>query len=297
MPTYLYCLTAGAPLGDRDPALDDLRGIDGTPVRALTIPSVSGAAVTAWTGLLGSAPAPTGAHALEHHAVCDRASLSGRDVIPARFGQMFSDDVVVGRDVMAREGALSPVWRLIAHAVEMTLIIPVPGDLAGDAGGTPPGRGPGESRAASPPGDETGPLLVSGTPAESSGMGRAYLTRLAGPVRAARRAREAVGPLRRELQAAAGNLLRAEVVWVQTAPSTAVTLSHLVDRDQLSAYRAIMAELEALSPAKRVLVSGPSAPYSFVGLPSAAAGVTRVDTGGRPAGGSAIGVDDEWGGR
>ncbi|GEM_PF-1949087 len=248
---YLYCLAAGPPGTPGEDAAPDLAGrllgIDGSPVRCLTVsgagPALGSAA--AWVGSVAGGPGVTVERAVQHDRVCDAAVRGGWDVLPARFGQTFVDDDALRIDLGRRGHDLAPLWHRIGGAVEMEVIIqfahaPAVGDKS-------PNR----------------------TVAASAGTGRAYLERIAEPVRAQQRLLSLAEPVRRALRTLLGDAIREELVRTQVE-ARSVSFAHLVDRAAVRDYVAGVARLPDQGLARRALVSGPHAPYSFVATPLAA---------------------------
>jgi Gas vesicle synthesis protein GvpL/GvpF len=282
--TYLYCFIR-PPADSAVEERDQPSGIDDAEVRRLVLPlGGEPRASVAWVSTMRT-PDSTAAHLIEHDRVCTVAVGRGYDVLPARFGQTFEDDAALAADYLGRAPSLRAVWAHVAHAVEMTLTLTLlddaptrdaaPSDVApSDAAPVAPER-PSAARA-----DEPDPVSVGARTepreAASAGTGYAYLTRVAGPIRARQRARERIEPFRVAVRAAAGALIRDEAVRSQSLPS-AVAVSHLVDRGAMTAYRSIVAEVAVAHPAIRVLFSGPYAPYSFVSIDSGARVSTAAD--------------------
>jgi hypothetical protein len=69
--------------------------------------------------------------------------------------------------------------------------------------------------------------------------------------------------VRDRVSAALRGLVRAESFIAATPGSGMATLSHLVPRENLEAYRSALLVLRDEAPALAIMVSGPWAPYSF----------------------------------
>ncbi len=251
MAIYLYCLSRSSQ--DREARGCDVGlGVGGTSIRQVPLPgdgTLEDGPPVAWVSALEEPPSVTAAHVSEHDHVCDTVLAMGDDVLPARFGQLFEDDVALEADYRSRMLSLRPVWRRIRNALELSLAL-----TSKD----------GEAHADAPVGHRpTAEAGHASLTASSTGIGYAYLSALAGPIRARRRLRELIEPFRTQLREAAGALIREEAVHSQSAPSATV-LSHLVVRDAVSAYRSIVSRVEIAHPLIRVLLLGPHAPYSFV---------------------------------
>jgi hypothetical protein len=244
------------------PSPGDSLGIGGGQVGVIALPAdqaLEGGPPVAWVSTVAQIPSPTAAHASEHDRVCDTLLAMGDDILPARFGQVFENDVALGTHYAQRMSSLRAVWRRIENALEISLALTLKDEM----------------RDASVDPRSTHPAGHPGAQASSTGMGYAYLSGLAAPIRARRRLREQVEPFRMQLREAAGELIRDEVVHSQADPSATV-LSHLVVRDKVSAYHNTVSRVEIAHPLIRVLLLGPHAPYSFVspesGPPAGAGG-------------------------
>lgn len=251
MVIYLYCLSRSTQAREARGSNVPL-GVGGTPIREVPLPN-DGAPEdrppVAWVSTLGQPPSVTAAHVSEHDQVCDTVLAMGDDVLPARFGQLFEDDAALEADYRNRLSSLRPVWRRIRNAWEISLAL-----------------SPKDGEALENAAVDHRPTTDAGYPgptASSTGMGYAYLSALAGPIRARRRLRELIEPFRMQLREAAGALIREEAIHSQGAPSATV-LSHLVVRDAVFAYRSTVSRVEIAHPLIRVLLLGPHAPYSFV---------------------------------
>ncbi len=251
MAIYLYCLSRSS----QDHAAQDSDvplGLGGIPIRKVPLPgdgALEDRPPVAWVSTVEAPPSVTAAHVSEHDHVCDTILSMGDDVLPARFGQLFEDDVALEADYRSRLVSLRPVWRRIRDALEMSLVLT-----------SRDGEAHADAAADHPPTADAG---HASPPASSTGMGYAYLSGLAGPIRARRRLRELIEPFRMQLREAAGALIREEAVYSQRAPSATV-LSHLVARDTVSIYRSSVSRVEIAHSLIRVLLLGPHAPYSFV---------------------------------
>ena len=228
MAIYLYCLARAT----ADPP-QALRGIDGLPVHAVDV-----GGLRAWISETRDAQVtPTVDRAREHDRVV-RAAMDIETPLPARFGQVVADNSALEEVVASRREGFAAALESVAGAVEMTVKVSI--------------------QSASTPADGTAEPVSAG-----EGRGRQYLERVAAAHRreqnvlaeaqiVCERVREAVAPL-----------VRAEAFAGTGASSSFASLSHLVPRDQITAYRSAIQALRADNPALSLRVSGPWAPYSF----------------------------------
>lgn len=227
MAIYLYCLLSGT---HEPPA--DLRGIDDSPVRAVDV-----GGLRAWvsdTG--GSAVTPSPERARSHDRVV-RAALDLETPLPARFGQVVSDEAALEALVEPRRAAFSAALERLAGMVEMTVrvILPVPAR----EGPVPTGQ---EEKAAS---------------------GREYLERVAATQREERNLLAEEGIVREHISSAVQELVRAESFAGAAPGASMITVSHLIPRVHIEHYRRAIGALREDQPSLAIMVSGPWAPYSF----------------------------------
>jgi hypothetical protein len=102
-----------------------------------------------------------------------------------------------------------------------------------------------------------------GAPLSAGRGGRHYLEQVAARERAERNVLAKSAVVRDRVTAAVGALVRAESFGGAAPGSTLATLSHLVPREHIDAYRSALHALRAEDPALAIMVSGPWAPYSF----------------------------------
>jgi hypothetical protein len=226
---YLYCFlraTAEPP--------PHLLGIDGSPVRVADLDGL-----VAWVSET-ERPAITATpeRARQHDRVV-RAALERQTPLPARFGQIMTDETALGDAVSSRRAAFDAALKHVAGAVEMTVRMLMPSE--------------GKSAGAEP-------MKHSNKPTTT---GRDYLDRVAAVQRQERNLLAEEGIVRGRVSSAVGGLVRAES-FARAAPgSSMATLSHLVPRENIEAYRSALLVLRDETPALAIMVSGPWAPYSF----------------------------------
>lgn len=222
MPTYLYGLILSRNAGRIG---DRLAGIEGGRLRVVACGSLA-----ALVGDVNQVPSRSNLEHIRAHDAALRAVVGlGVTVVASRFGQLFADDADACRDVGQHA---SRVERLLGEhdgCVEMRVLL-AHADVDAEAAN-------------------------QAVPAESElSPGRAYLEQLR-----ARAALAAERAPRISLADALGPVVRRERV--ELLPNaTGVVVSHLVSRDEESAYRAAVAELPALREAR---VVGPLPLYGF----------------------------------
>lgn len=227
--TYLYCLLRAS--GD-PPA--GLVGVDDAGVRAVDL-----GGLVAWVSDVAETTiAPSPARAQAHDRVV-RAALERATPLPARFGQVLADEAELRTVLLARRGALESGLQRVDGAVEMTVRMLVR---------TPDRReGSGQAEAE----------------AQSVTSGREYLQRIAAIRREERNVLAKAQIVRDQVSSVVQGLVRAESFAGATAGSKLVTVSHLVPRENIGAYRSALQALRQEDATLAIMVSGPWAPYSF----------------------------------
>jgi hypothetical protein len=257
MQTYLYAVL---PAGSNAPPAG-LGGVGAGEVRAL-----GAGGLTLWVSDVEECPRASVAGARAHDRVVAAALATGDTPLPARFGQCHPDDSACVAEVGREEGRLRERLRSVAGAVEMRLVVRLPSDVQAEAGGARAAGNAGEAdRAAGGRMADSGEIEPSagdlGTP--NPGPGRAYMARLQADLGLARNLRETGLVVRRRITETVGAFVREEAVLLAPAPSTTLTLSHLIDRSAEADYRAAIAGARTLLRDCKPMVFGPLAPYSF----------------------------------
>ena len=210
-----------------------LTGIDGAPVRAIDLSGLCG-----WVSDVAAAPiVPSPGRAREHDRVV-RAALESETPLPARFGQVVPGEDDLRAALSERREALEAALKKVEGAVEMTVRMLV--------------RAPKDD-----------PIHKASGELQGADTGRRYLERVAALQREERNVLAKAGLIRDRVDSAVGALVRAQSFAGAVAGSSLVTLSHLVPREGLDAYRSALQTLREEDPALTIMVSGPWAPYSF----------------------------------
>lgn len=234
MSTHLYCILPHAHRGDVPPGLS---GVEGERVRALPLEHI-----VAWVSDAQRGRPVSYDVIRAHDAVVEAALATGATPMPARFGQTFTDDSACATALSRRSASVETVLEGLQGCVEMTIII------------TP------STRRMLRDLEPVVPEML-----DAPGVGRRYLESL--------RAREAISgtvaqasdELAVRLEAAVEVLLRKKAKPRSVLRMPMLTLSHLIDRGNVDAYREALSKVKA-GPELRFLLIGPRAPYSFSSL-------------------------------
>jgi hypothetical protein len=234
MLTYLYCL-----LSESAEPPSGLRGLGGAAVRPLAVPFGDEAPITAWISEVDRGKVergPSGARG--HDTVCGAALATGTTPLPARFGQLFeSAEACVGH-LAPRVPDLLVALRRVAGAVEMSVTAILP---------------------AAPSARVT---------AKGAATGREYLLRLRDAHRHEASVASMSADFRERVADAVQGLPREEAVRLSLTPRPHVAISHLIARVEEDAYRRALAPLATGADSGALIVTGPSAPYTFATLDS-----------------------------
>jgi hypothetical protein len=181
--------------------------------------------------------APTVDRAREHDGVV-RAAMAIETPLPARFGQVVADHAALEYGIASRREGLAAALATVAGAVEMTVTVRVATGVA-------------RAESASEP-------AMAG-----EGRGRQYLERVAAAHRREQNVLAEEQVVRERVRQAVAPLVRAEAFAGSSEGSNVASISHLVPRDHIAAYRRAVQALRDSNPALSIRVSGPWAPYSF----------------------------------
>lgn len=233
MASYLYCVLQPARPEAVPPTL---RGLGAAAIRSLSSAALD--PLEAWVAAVPAAelhrpPKERAAQALLHNEVVNAALATGRTPIPARFGIHFPDDATCASALVACRGKLLQTLDRVAGAVESSVLL-VP-------------------REPAPP--------KPGLPSRSeAGAGRRYLEAIREHAEATERRRMLVNAEADRVSETVGKIVRAQDR--RTERGGILALAHLVPRDALEEYVALIAGLKA-NAATRIVLGGVRAPYSF----------------------------------
>jgi len=230
MPTYLYCIL---PAGS-EPLAPMPTGVGGTAVRVLTAGPLA-----AWVETVGQRSMPPSIEAVRvHDAVVTAALETGNTPLPARFGQVFESDDGCRTALLERMDRMQSDLTRVSGLVEMRVI----------------------ARLAHPA-ESSDELTVSGSP------GTAYMRQLQRGRAMEQIVQVTAAAVRRRLTETVGAFVRGEAVRLDPLPAAVLTLSHLVARDEVAAYRTALSDAAPPVQVERLVVCGPVAPYQFVSAP------------------------------
>lgn len=236
MTTHLYCILPGE-LHDALPP--ELSGVDGAPVRTLPVEHM-----VAWVSDVERELPVSVEGVRAHDAVVEAALDTGSTPVPARFGQRFPSDDACRNALANRAASVETLVAAVQGFVEMTLIL------------TPSTR-----RILR----DLQPVLPELVEAEAAGPGKAYLHMLRTREAATATVRRAMDGLAKRLVDATTSLTRETRTHDQTSRLPLRTLSQLIARGDIEAYRRATSAVES-GQEFRFLVIGPRAPYSFCSL-------------------------------
>ncbi|HUF28985.1 MAG TPA: GvpL/GvpF family gas vesicle protein [Gemmatimonadaceae bacterium] len=243
MAIHLYCLLA-APAESPE----GLRGLAGESVRALAAGRVS-----AWVGTVPPGSGERSADLARRHDAVMRAALAlGKTPLPARAGQRFADDSACIVEISRREDEILEALARVEGCVEMTLAFALPVE-ARDAGTSPP---------APVSGRISGSVPVS---ARGAGSGRRYLEGLRQRLEVERSRQAESAAVAVQVATVLQDLpVRETRTGTEPTPGRLV-ISHLILRESEVRYRSLVGSLPA-AERSRLVIAGPSAPYSFATL-------------------------------
>ncbi|HTE44929.1 MAG TPA: GvpL/GvpF family gas vesicle protein [Gemmatimonadaceae bacterium] len=245
MSTHLYCVVphqlrgAGAiPPG--------LSGVGGGRVRELPVDGL-----VAWVSdierdvpIWGTGVRETGEGLREHDAVVEAALETGTTPVPARFGQRFDDDDACRAALVRRASSVESLVTTMQGFVEMTIII------------TPSTR-----RMLR----DLEPVIPEMLEPQTRGNSPRYLDKLRATENASGAVSHATDGLADQIRLATVSVVRRSTVHQSVTPMPLRTISHLVARDDITAYKRAVRTVQSAGEF-RFLVIGPRAPYSFCGL-------------------------------
>ena len=229
MPTYLYCIVPAA--GELPPGLR--AGVGGSPVRML-----SAGRVAAWVETVAErsiVPSIEGARV--HDAIVSRALDRGETPLPARFGQIFESDERCRDAILERIERIEGDLLRVRGCVEMRVI----------------------ARLTQPDSP-----AIPDEPDSAASPGIAYMRKLQRGRTLEQIVQVSASAVRRRLTETVGAFVRDEAVTLVPLPAATLTISHLVPRAEIAAYRSALGGAALGADVERLIVSGPVAPYQFV---------------------------------
>jgi hypothetical protein len=237
MTTHLYCVLPHHHLRGAVPP--GLNGVSGGAVRALPLNGL-----VAWVSDIGPGVPVSIDGVKAHDAVVEAALETGSTPVPARFGQRFENDEACGAALASRAPSVESLLETMQGFVEMAVIIaPSTSRMIGDLE----------------------PLLPEMLEVETGAADPLYLATL-------RKRELRTGVINRltdaiaaELSEAAGPYVQRALVHQTATPLPLRTVSHLVKRSDVDAYRAAVSRVRG-GDQFRLLFIGPRAPYSFSAL-------------------------------
>lgn len=236
MTTHLYCVLPPEVDASVPPGLS---GVAGAAVRALPIDRL-----VAWVSDV-SRKVPVSVDGVQaHDAVVEAALETGTTPVPVRFGQRFDDDDACRAALASRAASVESLLADVQGQVEMTLVI------------TPTAR-----RML----HDLEPVLPEMLEPATPGAGRKYLETLQRREARTGLVRAAIDALATKLTDALTGLVRRSAIHDSVTPLPLRTISHLISRRDVAAYREIAADVEG-GRESRFLLIGPRAPYSFSAL-------------------------------
>ncbi len=222
----LYCIRGA---GDPEPPVG-LTGVDGAEVRLLETDRLG-----LWISDASEASV-TLARLREHDRVA-RTALSTATPLPVRFGMHFSDEADAQHHLATREGEFLAMLASVEGRVEMGV------------------------RAAWKLESEAEVPAESGPPKS----GKEYLERRRSSAKRKEALESRASAMLDELEAALSLNELPVVRQVMPVSRIAGTLAHLVHRSNAAGYRAAVEAAKPQVPQLDLAVTGPWAPYSFVG--------------------------------
>jgi hypothetical protein len=241
MTTHLYCVLPH----QFEVIPSGLSGVAGARVRALSVEGL-----VAWVSDAARSVVASIEGIRAHNDVVEAAMETGSTPVPARFGQRFDDDEACRAALESRSPSVERLIETMQGFVEMTVLI------------TPSTR-----RMI----HDLEPVIPEMLDTHTVGAGRRYLDTLRKREARTGEISVATDDLAEELGAAAKPYVVRTLAHHTVTPMPLRTVSHLVARDHIAAYREAL-ERVANAGDYRFLVIGPRAPYSFCALSEDAGG-------------------------
>ena len=246
----------------RPACLDEMEGVGGGPVRAVTAAGLMAIAGDVPAAEFGEAAlrrnlenlAWLEATARAHHRVIE-AIAGEAPVVPMRLATVYRDDAGTAASLTERAGDLrAALARIRAHkewGIKAYAARPAGPGAAGDPDPAPRDSGP-----------------------AAAGSGAAYLARRRQELSAHERARRDVAASAEQIQARLAALADEGRLHPPQSPQLAghsaqmiLNAAYLVADEREGDFAAAVADLAGRNPAVRIEITGPWPPYSFAGLP------------------------------
>ena len=210
-------------------------GVGGAAVTVLTAGPLA-----AWVETVATrSVAPSVEAVRAHDAVVTAALDSGTTPLPARFGQIFESDAACRAALLERVSRMEHDLARVRGLVEMRII----------------------ARLAAA--REAVATVADG----EASPGTAYMRHLQRERAMEQIVQATSAAVRRRLTETVGAFVRGEAVTLDPLPAAVLTLSHLVARDEVAAYRTAVTDAAPDPQVERLVVRGPVAPYQFVSAP------------------------------
>ena len=230
MPTYLYCILPAT----AEPPAAGQSGVSGSEVRVLEAGTLA-----AWVETVDARTvSPTLDRVRIHDAVVTTALQGGETPLPARFGQVFESDESCRAALLGQAPRMETDLARVRGLVEMRIIVRLP-------------RAEQRERVS----------------AVSTAPGTSYMRQLQRERSMEQIVQASAAAVRRRLTEIVGALVRDEAMTLDPSPAATLTLSHLVARGEIPAYRTALNGADLGGLVERIVVSGPVAPYQFVSAP------------------------------
>jgi hypothetical protein len=238
MTTHLYCVL---PHEFRGVVPTGLSGVAGARVRALPVDDL-----VAWVSDAerGRPVSIEGIRA--HNDVVEAAMETGSTPVPARYGQRFDNDDACRAALASRSPSVKQLLDTMQGFVEMTVLVT-----------------PSTMRMVR----DLEPVIPEMLDSPGAGPGRRYLDTLRKREARTGEISQATDDIAERLDAAAAQFVERTLSHQTVTPMPLRTISHLVRREDVAAYRDAIERVNS-SGDYRLLLIGPRAPYSFSALGS-----------------------------
>lgn len=242
MTTHLYCVL---PPDRSDTIPIGLAGVAGARVRSLPV-----AHLVAWVSDADRSSPASIEGIRAHNDVVEAAMETGFTPVPARFGQRFEDDDACRAALASRSPSVEALIASMQGFVEMTVLITL---------STP--------RMVR----DLEPVIPEMLDTRAPGVGRRYLDTLRKREARTGEISEATRDIACRIEGAGAPFVHRSLSHQTITPMPLRTISHLVRREDIAAYRDALARVDTAGDFRMLLI-GPRAPYSFCALGADAGG-------------------------